>query len=186
MDAADLPPTPRVIRVADRGGTVFDVLGPAGATGRDVLVRAAGDHRVVQSGRSLGATAAAQSVLGPWTVCCLGTRHPFADGRPAAPAPTHRRAEPRVAPTVATVGVREETPLERTAPLAWLRLTPWPGEARTSADTVGRSETSRGRLARSQDVLTREGLREDLLRETFDRWDQARASPGWPPGACGG
>ncbi len=63
--SADLPATTRVLRVADRDGDVFDVLGPARDTGRDVLIRAAWDRRLVEPEGSWGATGAAQPVLSP-------------------------------------------------------------------------------------------------------------------------
>jgi hypothetical protein len=151
-------------------------LGPARDTGRDALIRAAWDRRLGEPGGSWGATGAAQPVLSPWTVAV--PRHDDAPSQTAVvtlrPLP-HRRAEPRAVPPVTAVGVREDTPPEGTAPLAWLRLTPWPVEDRTAADTVGRSETSRGRLARSQDVLTRGCPRDDLPRDTCDRSDRALA-----------
>ncbi len=149
MDAAtaDVPPTTRIILVADREGDIFEVFLHATETGRDVLVRAAWDRRLGEPRGSLGAAVAAQPVLGPWTVTV--PRHDDAPSRTAIVTlrrarvtlrpPPHRRAEPVTAPTVTTVWVREDTPPAGTSPIDWMLLTPWPVEDRTAADTGVRS-----------------------------------------------
>jgi hypothetical protein len=183
MDAAtaDVPPTTRVILVADREADIFDVFSHATATGRDVLVRAAWDRRWVEPSGYLGATLAAQPVLGTLTVAV--PRHDDAPTRMAVVTlrrarvmlrpPPHRRAEPWPAPSVTAVWVREASPPEGTLPIEWLWLTPLPVEDLAAAEMVVRDDTYRWRIERYHDVLKSGCPIEDLPRETFDRVDRA-------------
>lgn len=185
MDAAtaDIPPTTRVIMVADREGDVFDVFGHAVETGRDVLVRAAWDRRLVDPAGYLWATVAAQPVLGTLTVAV--PRHDHAPTRLAAVTlrrarvtlrpPPHRRAEHLAAPTVTAVWVREERPPEATPPIEWMLLTTLPVEDLAAAETVVRYYTYRWRIERYHYVLKSGCHIEDLQLETFDRLDRALA-----------
>jgi hypothetical protein len=163
MDAATagLPATTRVIIVADRESDRIDVFGHATATGRDVLIRAAWDRRLVEPAGDRWATVAAQPVLG--TVAVAVPRHDDGPGRTAVVTlrsarvtlrpPPHRRAEPLTAPTVTAVWVREESPPDSTPPLDGRLLTTWPVEDLATAETVLRSDTYRWRVERSHDVL---------------------------------
>lgn len=112
-DAAtvDLPPTTRVIMVADRERDLIDVFVHAIETGRDVLIRAAWDRRLVEPTGYLWTALAAQPVLGRSTVGV--PRHDNAPTRTAVVTrrrarvtlrpPPHRRAEPLPAPPVTAV-----------------------------------------------------------------------------------
>lgn len=185
MDAAtaDLPSTTRVIRVADREADRIDVFVHATQTGHDVVVRAAWDRRGVEPAGSLGATVAAQPVLG--TVAVAVPRHDDAPSRPAVVTlrsarvtlrpPPHRRAEHLAAPTVTAVWVREASPPDSTPPLDGMLLTTLPVDDLTAAETVVRSYTYRGRVERYHYVLKSGCHVEDLPLETFDRLDRALA-----------
>jgi hypothetical protein len=185
MDAAttDLPPTKRVIMVADREVAVFDVFSHAVDTGRDILIRAAWHRRLVEPGGDLWATTAAQPVLGPLTVAV--PRHDDAPTRTARVTlrrarvtlrpPPHRRAEHLAAPTVTAVWVREETPPEETSPIEWMLLTTLPVEDLAAADTVVRYYTYRWRIERYHDVLKSGCHIDDLPLATFDCGDRALA-----------
>jgi len=185
MDAAtvDLPPTTRVIMVADRESDLIDVFVHAIETGRDVLIRAAWDRRLVEPTGYLWTTLAAQPVLGRSTVGV--PRHDNAPTRTAVVTlrrarvtlrpPPHRRAEQLPAPTVTAVWVREENPPEATPPLEWMLLTTLPVEDLATAEMVVRYYTYRWRVERYHYVLKSGCQVEDLQLETFDRLDRALA-----------
>ena len=180
---ADLPPTTRVIMVADREADLIDVFVHATQRGHDAIIRAAWDRRCVEPAGYLWATVAAQPVLGTLTVAV--PRHDDAPTRTAVVTlrcarvtlrpPPHRRAEQLPAPSVTAVWVREASPPEGTPPIEWMLLTPWPVKDLTTAQTVVRYDTYRWRIERYHYVL-KSGCRiEDLQLETFDRLDRALA-----------
>ncbi len=153
-DTADIPSTTRVILVADWEGDVFDVFCHAVESGRDVLVRAAWDRRLVKPRGSLGATVAAPPVLGTVTVAV--PRHDDASSRtvvvsrrrarrdrdhavPPLRPPPPRRAEHLAAPTVTAVWEREERPPEAAPPLERMLLTALPVEDLAAADPNAKS-----------------------------------------------
>jgi hypothetical protein len=114
---ADVPPTTQVILVADREADIFDGFCHATETGREVLVRAAWDRRLVEPAGYLWATVAAHPVLGTLTIAV--PRHADAPPRTAVVTlrrarvtlrpPPRRRAEHLAAPTV-TAGGRLRRP----------------------------------------------------------------------------
>jgi hypothetical protein len=176
MDAAttDVPPTTRVIRVVAREGTVCEMVGHATETDRAVL-----DRRLVELARYRWATAA-QPVLG--TVPLVGPRHDDAPARTAVvllrgACVTLRshRAEHLPSPTATAVWVREELLPAGTLPREWMRLTTWPMEDLTPAETVVRSSTYRWRTERYPDVLKRGHRSADRPLATFNRLDRALA-----------
>jgi hypothetical protein len=151
--------------VADRESDLIDVFVHATETGRDVLIRAAWDRRLVEPAGAgyLWATVAAQPVLG--TVAVTVLRHDDGPGRTAvvtlrsAPVtlrpPPHRRAEHLAAPTVTAVWVREESPPDSTPPLDWMLLTTLPVEDLATAEMVRRYYTYHWRDERYHYVLKR-------------------------------
>jgi len=180
---ADLPPTPRVILVADREADLIDVFVHATQRGHDAILRAAWDRRCVEPAGYLWATVAAQPVLG--TLDVVVPRHDDGPSRTAVVTlrcarvtlrpPPHRRAEHLPAPSVTAVWVREASPPEGTPPIEWMLLTTLPVEDLTMAETVVRYYPYRWRIERYHYVL-KSGCRiEDLQLETFDRLDRALA-----------
>lgn len=178
-----LPPTTRVVTVADREADIFDFFLEAVELQRDLLVRAAWDRRLREPDGYLWDAAEQAEVVGTLTITV-----PRADDRPSRTAnlelrtarvqlrPPHKRSSKVLPPVVlSAVLAREANPPTGQAPIEWLLLTTQLVSSVAEASDCVRWYTHRWKIERYHYTLKSGCQVEELELEDIERLHRALA-----------